>query len=62
MVKISVLDATFYVDAAEKLVKSTTYKKSWMTILSNVENEIPVEDYEECYEVLSNNDIVSGVV
>ncbi|GBL83927.1 hypothetical protein AVEN_100822-1 [Araneus ventricosus] len=38
---LSVLDAIYYVDAAWKLVKISTVKKSSRAILSDKENEVP---------------------
>ncbi|GBM35983.1 hypothetical protein AVEN_78082-1 [Araneus ventricosus] len=41
---LSVLNAICYVDAAWKLVKSSTVKKSWRAILLDKENEILTDD------------------
>lgn len=43
-IKISFLHAIFYDDDAWKLVKSYIFKKSLTSILSQEENEIPIED------------------
>ncbi|GBO32880.1 hypothetical protein AVEN_22433-1, partial [Araneus ventricosus] len=44
-----VLDAIYYVDAAWKLVKSSTVKKSCRAILSDKENEIPTDDDDSAH-------------
>ncbi|GBM87695.1 hypothetical protein AVEN_127688-1, partial [Araneus ventricosus] len=46
---LTVLDAIYYVDAAWKLVKSSTVKKSWRTILPDKENEIPTDDGDSAH-------------
>ncbi|GBL55381.1 hypothetical protein AVEN_107606-1 [Araneus ventricosus] len=46
---LTIFDAIYYVDAAWKLVKRSTVKKSWRAILSDKENEIPTNDDDSAH-------------